>query len=109
MEDLIQFLKTTPKNEYLGIIGFLGEELYSQKHKLTNLPFFHNKNIVVLEKPDYPKKTKFFILKEHHKHLLCDIIHIFAFYLIKDDKIIMNCSLDSFLDYEEENDKYNIT
>lgn len=100
MKELINFLKGIPENNELGIKGFLGEELYSQKHKLNQISFFKNKNINILEKSDYPKKTQFFILKEQDKYLLSDNIYIFALYLIKNDKIVMNCSLDSFINYE---------
>ncbi len=108
MKDLINYLKTIPENNDLGIRGFLGEELYEHRNKLNKLSFFKDKTINILKAPDYPKKTLFFLLEESHKYQLSDNIHLFAIYLIKDDKVVMNCSLDSFLDYEEEDYDYII-
>lgn len=103
MNEIIEYLKTIPRNNELGINGFLGEELYGVKDKINNFSIFKDKKINILETPGYPKKTKFCLLKNDHKHLLCDEIHIFAIYLIDDDKIVICCSLDSFIDYD---DKY---
>ncbi len=108
MKELIEYLKTSPKNHRLGINGFFGEELYNQRNKLNKLSFFKDKTINILEKPDYPKKTSFFLLKESDEHLLGDNIYLFAIYLTKNNKIVMNCSLDSFLDYKEEDYDYVI-
>lgn len=95
MEEIIKILKTCKKNDALGIQGCIGSDLDLIRDELEGSRFFFGKEIKILETPEWPKTTKFFILNKNHRDLFCDEIFLFALYLIENDIIIINCSIDS--------------
>jgi len=100
MDELFQILHNSPRKEHLGVWGYFGDELLNVKNDLEDTIFFHGKKIRILDNPSYPKKTKFFTLKDYHQYVLSNEVFLFAFYLTEQNNIFLNCSEDSFVEYE---------
>lgn len=108
MEELTNYLNGLPSMGDLEVKGFLGTDIAPHVGSINRFPPFIGKRIHVLAKPDYPKKTVYFLLQELDENLLSDDIHLFALYITQKNNIIMCCSFDSFLTYNWSDDDFSI-
>lgn len=97
MNELENFLKNSPYIEELETWGYLGEDIFEIKTKLTTFNQFKDKDIFIMNNPIWPKTGHFFILTKDVEHRLSDVIFIYAIYITQNNNIIMNCSEDSFI------------
>lgn len=96
LKELKSFLEGCPEQEYLGAKGFLGQELYQIKNELQNLSFFEDKNIFIINDPQYYNLV-FMSVDNYTQYKLKRNIQLYGLYLTKKNNVFISCTKESLI------------